>query len=198
VPNAFSLFGELKLDTSKFTRELHSAERSLKTTQTQFTATEAVAGGLGRGLAGMVNPAALATAGVAALGAAALATATKMWDLLKSTSAYGSEVFDASQKTGLSAKALSALRFAAEQSGSSFEKVTGAVSKFNVLLGEAKLGNEKAAATLAKFGVTATDATKALEQAITAIAKETDVTKQAAAAKALFKDRTAEILPVIA
>lgn len=146
----------------------------------------------------------LAAAGGVALGDAiaripglALQAATAIFDLTKQTSDYGSEIFDASEKTSLGAETLSALRYAAETSGSSFESVVGSVAKFNVVLGEAANGSEKAQATLDKYGVTAKDTQGALEQAIKAIASETDATKQAAAAKELFRDRTADILPII-
>lgn len=181
--NDIGLLFKIKADSSDATRELNQVEGAIQNTSTGF--------------AGLANPAAIAGAAIAAVGAAAVIAATGLYRLTKSTADYGAEIFDATEKTGLGAKAMSALKVAAEQSGSSFEGITSAVAKFNVLLGEAEAGNVKASKTLSDYGITATDTQGALEQAIKAIAQETNVTKQAAAAKALFKDRTADILPVI-
>jgi hypothetical protein len=137
---------------------------------------------------------------VAAIGSVvgvATAVGVGLFKLADSAAEYGSRLHDASQQTGVTVETLSALKYAAEQSGSSFESITGSVAKFSELLGEAKEGNDKALATLKEYGVTATETEQALAQAIKTIAEMTDHDKQAAAAKALFRERTAEILPVI-
>jgi hypothetical protein len=149
------------------------------------------------GLTSAAGPVAIGLGVITAAAAGTVAVLTKLFGLSVDASDFGSAIFDAQQKTGLSADALQALKYAADESGSSFEAITGTVAKFNVLLGEANAGNEKARATLEKYGITATDTDGALKQAITTIAEMTSVDQQAAAAKALFKDRTAEILPVI-
>lgn len=135
--------------------------------------------------------------GVAIVAGAAIGAGIALFKLASSVSEFGSTIFDASQKTGLSAETLSALKIAAEQSGSSFEALTNNISKFNVLLGQAATGSDKAQKILQQYGITATDTEGALVQAISTIAKMTSETDQAAAAAALFKDRTAAILPVI-
>ncbi len=180
-----------------FKSDLNALEKEAKSTGTGFERLAASAGLTASEFDTLKIGTAAVAAGVTALVAGTVAGVAALYKLTKAASDYGSEIYDASQKTGLSATSLSALKYAAEQSGSSFEGVTAAVSKFNVLLGDAKLGNEKAIATLQQFGITAKGTNEALAQAIKVIAEETDVTKQAAAAKALFKDRTGEILPVI-
>lgn len=139
----------------------------------------------------------IAGAAIAAVAGIALGAASAIWNLTKAASDYGSKIFDASQKTGLGAQSLSALRYAAETSGSSFEKITGSVAKFNVLLGEANTGNEKAQKTLEEYNITARDTESALNQAIQKIAEMKTADEQAAAAKALFKDRAGDVLAVI-
>lgn len=139
----------------------------------------------------------IAGAAIVAVAGIALGAASAIWNLTKAASDYGSKIFDASQKTGLGAQSLSALRYAAETSGSSFEKITGSVAKFNVLLGEANTGNEKAQKTLEQFNITARDTEGALNQAIQRIAQMKTADEQAAAAKALFKDRAGDVLAVI-
>lgn len=138
-----------------------------------------------------------ATAAIAGVGSVAVLVTKQLFDLAKEASDYGSEIFDATQKTGQSAEVMSALKYAADQSGSSLEKISGSVAKFTTLLGLANSGNEKAKATLAQYGITATETDAALIQAIKTIAEMTSADQQAAAAAALFKDRTGEVLPVI-
>lgn len=134
---------------------------------------------------------------IAAAGAAAVGAAAGMFELAKGAADYGSKIHDAAQQTGLSTQTISALKYAADESGSSLEAITGSVAKFSALLGEAKNGNEKAIGTLKQYGITSTDTDGALKQAIKTIAEMTDHDKQAAAAKDLFRERTAAILPVI-
>lgn len=153
--------------------------------------------GVGKSFAGIANPGAVAAVAITAIAASAAAAAVSIFNLAKETSDYGSKIFDATQKTGLSAETISSLGYAADQSGSSLEKITGSVAKFSTLLGQAANGNEKAQKTLADYGITAKETDQALIQAVSTIAKMTDTTKQSAAAAALFKDRTGEILPVI-
>lgn len=165
-----------------------------KTAQTELTGTT---GALGGAFAGLLNPVTLITVGITAVASAAIATGTALFNLTKQAAEYGDEIFDATEKTGLSAEAIQALKYAAEQSGSSFEAITNSVAKFNVLLGQAQNGNEKAEATLKQYGITAQTTDEALKQAVITIANMTSSTQQAAAAHALFKDRAGAILPVI-
>lgn len=184
------LLFRIKADNSQATREIEQTKAGISGLASSATA----AGG---SFAAFANPVTLATVAVAAMATASAAAVSAIWDLTKSTSEYGSAIFDATQKTGLGAQTMSALKHAAETSGSSFEKISGSVAKFNVLLGEANQGNEKARATLEQYNITAKDTDGALAQAIKRIAEMKTADEQAAAAKALFKDRTAEILPVI-
>lgn len=154
-------------------------------------------GGFTAAFGGAIPMAAAAAAGIAAVATAAIATGAAIFNLTKSAADYGSAIFDATQQTGLGAETISALKIAADQSSSSLENITGSIAKFNVLVGQANQGNEKANATLARYGVTARDTDAALAQAIKTIAEMTSADQQAAAAKDLFKDRTAAILPVI-
>jgi hypothetical protein len=154
-------------------------------------------GALGTAASALTGPVGLAAAAVTGLAAVGVTAGIALFGLASKAAEYGSAIFDASKKTGLHAEALTALKYAAETSGASFETIVGNVSKFNVLLGEANNGSDKASATLKQYGITATNTSGALEQAITVIHNMTDADEKGAAAKALFKDRTAAILPVI-
>lgn len=195
---------KIKADSADAQKKIESFKKDLKgiedAAKDQLTPLQNLAAASGISAAKFKDlqaGAVIAGAAVTAIAGAAAAAAIGIFNLLKSTSEYGSAIFDASQKTGLAAETISALKYAAETSGGSFEQVTGAVSKFNVMLGEAQLGSDKANETLKQFNVTARDTDTALAQAITTIAQETDVTKQAAAAKALFKDKAGALLPII-
>lgn len=173
------------------------AVRALKNTDKELDKLTGTTSGLSGAFSALGGPAGIATAGITALSAGAAAAGLALFNLTKSTAEYGSAIKDAADKTGASTDSLQALKYAAEQSGSSFEGVTNAVAKFNVLIGNATAGNEKADKILKQYGITSRDTDSALVQAISTIAKMTDSTEQAAAAGALFKDRTGEILPVI-
>lgn len=154
-------------------------------------------GGFTAAFGGAIPMATAAAAGIAAVGTAAITAGIAVFNLTKAAADYGSAIFDATQQTGLTAETISALKYAADTSGSSLEAITGSVAKFNVLIGQANQGNEKANKTLELYGVTARDTDAALAQAIKTIAEMTSADQQAAAAKDLFRDRTAAILPVI-
>jgi len=55
--------------------------------------------------------------------------------LAEAASEFGSTIFDAQQKSGLSAATLGTLQTAAENAGSSFETVTQSTAKFAKLMG---------------------------------------------------------------
>lgn len=190
MANSAGLLFTIKGDASSAVSALNRVQREVKDLTPNL-------GGLEKALGGLVSPAALVGAAVAGIGAAAVAGGLALFNLAKNTAEYGSAIFDATQKTGLGAETMSALKVAAEQSGSSFEGVTTAVAKFNVLIGQAAAGSVKAEKILKTYGITATDTQGALEQTITKIAGMANASDQAAAATALFKDRTGAILPVI-
>ena len=154
-------------------------------------------GGLNTKFGSFAGVASVATAGVVALASAAMTGATAILNLTNSVSDYGSALYDAQVKTGLSAATLGTLQLTADKAGSSFEQVSGSVSKFTVLLGQAQQGNVAANETLEKYGITLRDTEGALDQAITAIAAMETTELRAAAARELFKDKSLALLPVI-
>lgn len=95
----------------------------------------------------------IAAAGIAGIAAAAVGAGAALFAMAKQASDFGSEIFDASKKTGLSAETLSSLKFAADQSGSSLEAVSGSVTKFSRLIGEAEEGSKKAKESLIRLGL---------------------------------------------
>src|SRR5690349_1272248 len=57
-------------------------------------------------------------AGISAITAGATVAGAALFTMSKNAAEFGSAIYDASQKTGLSAKTLSALKFGADQAGS--------------------------------------------------------------------------------
>lgn len=145
----------------------------------------------------LAGPAQLAAVGIAAIGTAAIAAGSRLFQMAQQASEFGSQIFDASQKTGLSAERLSAMKFAADQSGASLDQITDASAKFARTIGEAANGSEKAQEKLQRLGVTSQDMDEALAQALSTIAKLPPGVQQMTAAQDAFGRSGAELLPFI-
>ena len=188
---------DARADIAKFKKELSGIEKDAKGALSPLESLAANAGLSAESFSQLKTGALASVAAITAVAGAATAAAIGIFNLAKETSEYGSALFDVQAKTGLSAETLSTLRVNAESAGSSFEEVSKSVTKFSIMLGEAESGNAKANATLMAYGVTSRDTNVALDQAISTIARLSSVEERSAAAKALFKDRAAAIIPVI-
>lgn len=188
---------DARADIAKFKKELSGIEKDAKGALSPLESLAANAGLSAESFSKLKTGALASVAAITAVAGAASAAAIGIFNLAKETSEYGSALFDVQAKTGLSAETLSTLRVNAESAGSSFEEVSKSVTKFSIMLGEAESGNAKANATLMAYGVTSRDTNVALDQAISTIARLSSVEERSAAAKALFKDRAAAIIPVI-
>jgi hypothetical protein len=142
-------------------------------------------------------PFAAAAGAIAGVAAAAVGAGSALFALVKNASDFGSVIFDATQKTGLSAEVISTLKFAADNAGSSLENVTGGVAKFAKVIGEAANGSEKAKKTLKDLGVTSTDINTALGQAIKTINEYPEGVQQMALSQRAFGKTGADLIPVI-
>ena len=78
---------------------------------------------------------------------APMLAATASW------AASGAELYRLTQKTGMSAEALSALHFAAEESGGSADGMTAAVRKMNMAMAEAERGSAEMTGAFAQLGL---------------------------------------------
>lgn len=181
--SAASLVFKIDGDSSQLRKELKSVDSSFDS--------------LGSKVGSLGGAATVAAAGFAAIGAAAVATGKYLYDLAKSASDYGSEIFDATEKTGLAAETISSIKVAADQSGTSLEQVTSGLAKFAKNIGEADHGSEEAAKKLERLHVTSKDLDTALGQALTTIAKYPPGVRQMTAAQDAFGKSGAELLPFI-
>lgn len=94
----------------------------------------------------------LATAGSIAVGASA-AGLSVFGGMAKSFADAGSQVYDLSKRTGISAESLSAMKYAAEQNGSSLQTVAKSMGVVNRLSAQLASGNKGAANTLKQLGI---------------------------------------------
>jgi len=170
---------EAESTSGGFDKLAHSAGLSA----TQFTSLTGIASAAG--------------AGIMVVAAAAVSASIALFKLSTAAAEYGAEIFDASEKTGLSTEALSAMKFAADQSGSSLEAVTGATAKFSKTLAEATRGSAQAQEKLERLGVTSTDTETAFKQALKTIAAAPAGWKQNSLAMDAFGKSGAELLPFI-
>lgn len=142
-----------------------------------------------------------AAAGVTAVGAATIGVGIALFDLTKHASDFGSEIFDATQKTGLGAVAISSLKAAADQSGSSLESVTGGIAKFAKGVAAAGEDAKKSAKFVKDFGIEPLDALNDLEGALNKVFKRIYDAKpgveQMTLAQRAFGKSGAELIPVI-
>lgn len=124
-----------------------AAEKSAKETAKAFD--RAVAG-----LTGSIKAAALQMG--AALAAAFTVDALK--DFVKAGIDVADKINEVAKKTGITTEALSGLKFAAEQSGLSFDSLTGALVKLEANSVKAANGNGKLQAAFGALGVSVADA----------------------------------------
>jgi hypothetical protein len=153
-------------------------------------------------LGSIPGPAGLAVGAIALLGTVTVGAIAGLYGLAKSASEYGSEIFDASEKTGLGAETLSSFKLAADQSSSSLEQVTAGVTKFSKSVGSALLDpTSEAAAAMTRLGVDPQKAVKDLDGALAGVFKRINdlppgVTQSKAAIDA-FGKAGADLLPFI-
>jgi hypothetical protein len=181
----------------EFKKELDGIEKKSKGSATGLEALAASSGLSASQFFNLKIGALAAVAGVTAVAAVATTTALALFQLSKAAAEYGSAIFDASEKTGLTATTLSAMKFAADQSGSSLEQVTAGAARFARVIGEAANGSEQAQEKLKRLGVTSTDLDTALSQALATIVKVPPGALQMAAAMDAFGRSGADLLPFI-
>jgi hypothetical protein len=110
-------------------------------------------------------------------------------------------VDDLSKRTGVSASALQAYQFAADQSGVGLETFGRGIQKLTVNLGEAQTGNAAAIKSFTDLGLSVTELAGlspqvAFEKVAAAIAELPNPAQQAAAAVSLFGKSGIDLVPV--
>ena len=148
-----------------------------------------------------------AVAGGVAVGMALTKMAEKAQDMgrnmVMSFSEVGSQFFDMSAKTGMSVEALSALKFVAEQSGTSLDAIGIAAKKMNSAIYELGTGADGAKDKFAALGLNLADLQgKGVDESFSLIASRLadvgDKSTQSALAVKLFGKSGTDILPMLA
>lgn len=174
---------------------------------------------LGRALGGIQQKAAAASAGLKGLTAAAgmgglagsfgalapLLSVGGLVAMTKKTLDAGNEMFNLSQKTGVSVEALARFKKAASTSGTDVETVAKAITKLSKgMLEAAQTGKGPTASALQSLGVSATDASGKLRSAdavmldiATRFKAMPDGAQKTALAMQLFGKSGAELVPML-
>jgi hypothetical protein len=185
VLEAFKLAVQLDIDgASKTLADLKSVDRQAEKTE--------------KSLLGLGSISGVGTA-ITAAAATTIGLTTALYGLAKGASDYGSMIYDAGQKTGFTTETLSALKYAADQSGSSFDDISAAIPKFERNLYSAAKGNKELAATFKALGVDVREGLKEPEAAfgkfLTGFQRLTSDTQRAAVAQDVFGKSGASLIP---
>ncbi len=175
---AGSAFIELSLKDSAFIKGLRNAGNQLRD--------------FGKGIATM--GAAMAAAGASLLGPIVAG--------LKKFTESGEALYEMSQRTGITAKALAQLGYAAAQSGTDMGQVEGGIRKMQKFLGEAATGSAEARTELARLGLAVSDLQslspdQQFEKIGAKVAAISDPTAKAAAAMKIFGKSGTELIPLL-
>lgn len=183
----FKLFGSIMVDST-------AAENSISRTGDK-------ADGMGKKLGAGIKTAAKwgagLVAGAAVAGAGIFALASKVSDT-------ASEINDMSVRTGLSTTRLQELKFAAEQSGVSFDSIQSAVSKMTMSMGDASVVGSSMALSFEKLGVKTTDASGAMldtqtvfDQSLVKLSEMDNATERNALGMEIFGKGFTELSPLV-
>ena len=120
----------------------------------------------------------------------------------KSMADMSGQIDDMSQRTGVGVESLSALKFAAEQTGATLDDLGDAFKNINNLITDAEKGADDARKKLAAVGLTIEDikdlpADKVMERLATAIQSINSPAKQSSAALDLMGKKGLALLPLL-
>lgn len=138
------------------------------------------------------------------VGAAAIGVGASMFAVAEKTGEYAGQINDASKVTSLTTDNLQQLKYAAEQSGVSFESLTGAATKFNKTFAEASQGSKKATDSFKELGIALTDngemksSNDLFNETITKLAQMGDTGKATALGIDIFGKGFANLKPLLA
>lgn len=122
----------------------------------------------------------------------------------KAAGEYGGQIFDATRRTGMAAEELTALKYAAEQSGVGFEELVPSLNKMQRSINDAVTGSKPMIEAFKVLGVSVTDAggkvrptQEIFEDVATAIAAIPDEAIRADMAMTIFGRGGAALLPML-
>lgn len=148
-------------------------------------------------MASLAGAAVIGAAAVGALLVGAVALAKGIFDLAKSTSDYGSKIFDAAQKTNFTVETLSGLDIILRTTGGSLESLIPSLGIFQTNMVKARETGSAMSKTFKELNIDTTNQEKAFRQAITALAALGETETQTAKAKELFGRASKDVLGII-
>lgn len=141
---------------------------------------------------------------ITALGAAAVATGKKLWDMANETAKAGDEIDKQSQKLGISAENYQKLSYAMERCGADVDDFRKGATNISKTLAEVQDGADESATAIGELGVSLkkTDGTMrstedVLLDTIAALADMDDETERNAAANKIFGKSYQELAPLL-
>jgi hypothetical protein len=177
----------LELEADRFNAGMRNAVREAKEFEKTLRPAQELTGLLGT---------AMAAAGLAVVG--------PMTAMAKAAANYGDELRDASLRTGAGVADLSKLRFAAEQSGSSFTELSGGLRILAKNMDAAKSGSVEQQKAFREFGVSVTDSVGRMRpmndvmlDAADRFAQMEDGAEKAALAQQLFGRAGTALIPLL-
>lgn len=181
---------ELSGDSSKFEKSFKGAKDSVSSLGKEFGSLQK---SLSVGFGALAGAATAVGAGLAAVGGA-LAFATKQ------AIDYASSMGDLADRTGLTVEWLQAAKYAAEQSGTSLERVTDSATKLQKALGDGTAETQRAVKAL---GLSFEDLRRAapdeqMNRVLAALSKMEDPTARTTAAMRLLGRSGTELIPLAA
>lgn len=172
-----------QVDAYSLTKSLRSIDASAARTANSMQRLERGAAQIGKIFAGLVS--AVAIKGLA--------------DGFKSTAEQMDKMAKSAQSVGVSVEALSALQFAAGQSGASFEQLERGLQKISIGIAEMEAGTSKASQALRTLGVDAAGGTvAALQQIADRFSQMPDGINKTALAMQVFGERVGpDLIPFL-
>lgn len=156
----------------------------------------------GGGLAAFGGAAGVAALAVTAAAAATVGLGVALFEIVEKSSKAGLELEHIIEKTGLGAKTITALKFAAEESGQSIEGFDVGMKLFANTVAKAAEGSDQAGQALKRLGITPKEALSDLDGALAKVFKKiydapSGVEKMSLAADAFGRRMGANLIPLI-
>ena len=143
----------------------------------------------------------VAAASIAAIGAAAVATAKKIWNLAKETAEYGDTIEKNSQKVGLSMKSYQQWDYAMNLAGTSMQDCTNGLKTLTNTFDDANNGSKSAEEKFKRLGISLDDLKgksreEVFGETVKALQNISDETTKAALANDMFGKSGQNLLPL--
>lgn len=191
---ATRLLLRISADASKAIAEFKKLSGAVSSEVAQISRASKTSGDAGEGMGTSFLGAAK---GVYAIGAAAVGAAVGLVAFAKMATQTAADLHDLSKQTGFAVETLSALKIAADLSGSSIGSIGTALGIFEKNMIAAASGNKKMSAAFQALNIDTKDNELALRQAFAALSAMESGAGQTAAAMTLFGRSGKDVLGVI-